>query len=220
MSKDIFINSYKKKIDKNYYKLKPIFDDNLFILSALNAIKYEVINCLMINQYISSIMSTNHMVERMLKLALIEREIYGLKLSSNNDILYKKLNKAYTSYDKLTLSQSVNKMFDKKLINKDEYHYINNTIRDNIRNAFSHAEMEKINIGKPSKIDSYMGEFSKLKNHNINLDKVDLSTQIPAIQSLIQKDKCSEIAMPYFENVYEIAKNIDTRLDINKEYYK
>ncbi len=100
MSKEIFLKGYTEKVNKNYDSLEFYFNDDLVILSALSPVKYEVINCLMIEQYQASITLTNHMVERMLKLALIEKEIYGLKISLDDIELNKKLKEATQKYDK------------------------------------------------------------------------------------------------------------------------
>lgn len=102
MSKEIFLKGYTEKVIRNYDKLERYFNDDLIILSALNQAKSQIINCLMIEQNSASITLTNYFVERMLKTALIQQEVYGLKISENNSTfnikLIKRLIIMMTSY--------------------------------------------------------------------------------------------------------------------------
>ena len=223
MSKEIFLKSYKEKVNRNYDQLDYYFNDRLAILSALNPVKYQIINCLMIEQNIASVTLTNHLLERMLKLALIEKEIYGLKIGKDDIELKLKLDFSYKKYDNLVLSQSIKEAYKSELINDKEKEYLYNIVRDNIRNAFSHAEMEKINKGKQESITMFSYKFGEVEEKFRNQEalahkEIIVSTKVPVLQSEIQNDKCSQIAMPYFESIYKIAKNIDARLDLKKEF--
>ncbi len=225
MSKEIFIKGYIEKVNKNYSSLEYYFNDDLVILSALNPVKYEVINCLMIEQYQASVTLTNHLVERMLKLALIEKEIYGLKISIDDTELEKKLKEATKKYDKNVMFESIKLAFAENLISDKERDYLDKIIRDNIRNGFSHAEMEKVNKGKPENFEMHSYKFGEVtdlfKNgKKIPKNQINVSTLAPFMQSEIQKMKAEAIAFPYFKCIYTIAKNIDRRLDTKKEYYK
>ncbi|UZO80154.1 hypothetical protein NBT05_14505 [Aquimarina sp. ERC-38] len=167
MSKEIFLKGYTEKVIRNYDTLEYYFNDRLAILSALNPVKYQIINCLMIEQYIASVTLTNHLLERMLKLSLISKEIYGMKIGINDFELKLKLDMAYQKYDKLVLSESIKKNYEANLIDDDEKKFLNDKIRDSIRNAFSHAEMEKINKGKRKNMLVYsfnLEEMKKKKN--------------------------------------------------------
>ncbi|WP_158974840.1 hypothetical protein [Cellulophaga sp. L1A9] len=226
MSKEIFLKGYTEKVNKNYSSLEYYFNDDLIFLSALNIAKYEIINCLMIEQYNASITLTNHMVERMLKLALIEKITNGLKISEK-DIkeLEKTLSEASNLYDAEVMSQSIKLVFEEGLISEEEKSYLDKVIRDNIRNGFSHAEMEKINKGKVDQIEMYSFKFTEVQkslNEGSPIPKkqIKVSTKAPFLQSEIQKMKAEEIAFPYFKSIYTIAKNIDRRLDTKKEYYE
>ncbi len=121
--------------------------------------------------------------------------------------------------------QSIKLAFEKNLIIDKERDYLDNKIRDNIRNGFSHAEMEKVNNGKPDYFEMPSYNFGEVTNslrdgEEISNNLVNVSTLVPAMQSEFQKIKAEAIALPYFKSIYKIAKNIDRRLDIKKEYYK
>ncbi|WP_299186863.1 hypothetical protein [uncultured Aquimarina sp.] len=225
MSKEIFLRSYLEKVNQNYNKLEYYLNDRLVVLSPLNLIKDQIINCLMIEQNIAAITISNHFLERMLKLALIEKEIYGLKIRKDNNQLNLKLDKAYKKYDRLILSDSISEGYNRNLINEEEKKYLKDRIKDDIRNAYSHAEMEKVNKGKPENMNMFQYNLNevneKLKNQESLIhNEINVSTKVPSIQSDIQRDRCNKIAYPYFESLYQIAKNIDARLDIKKEFYK
>ncbi|MFS4483654.1 hypothetical protein ACKGJY_11590 [Hyunsoonleella sp. 2307UL5-6] len=224
MSKEIFIKSYLEKVEKNYSYLEPYFNHSLILLSAINPVKYEIINCLMIEQFIAAINCTNHFLERLMKLALIQKKTKGLKYDKVEK-LSKKLDVAYHNYDKLNLWESIDKCLkEAKLITTEEFNTLNN-MKDKIRNSYSHAQMQKINQGLPNKIPMRMYSFKEvaksMKNKTpIEHKEVLVPTKSPALQSEFQKMNSKELAINYFNTVYQIAKNIDIKLDTNKEYYK
>ncbi|WP_299218466.1 hypothetical protein [uncultured Aquimarina sp.] len=223
MEKEEYIIQYEKRVNKNYDELSFFINDNLHILSNLKSVKYEIINCLMIEQFQASITITNHFLEKMLKSALISKYIEGLKFS-DSDELNLKLKEAYKKYDDKTLKQSIDSALEIDIINKDEFNYINK-VRDDIRNAFSHAQMDKINKGKPERIKMFSFNINEVQKSIINTATVpkgkelNISTQELGIQALIQEDHSKSIAYTYFKSIYTITKNIDVRLDFKKEYY-
>ncbi|TMM52033.1 hypothetical protein FEE95_21725 [Maribacter algarum] len=226
MSKEILIKGYVEKVNKNYNSLEYYFDDELKFLQPLNLAKYEVINCLMIEQFNAAITLTNHMTERMLKLALIEKTTHGLKISEKDiNELNKTITEASNLYDSEKMSQTIKLVYNEGLITEQEKTYLDKVIRDKIRNSFSHAEMEKVNKGKKDQIELRSFKFTEVQksiNEGSPIPKkqIKVSTKVPFLQSEIQKMKAEEIAFPYFKNIYKIAKNIDRRLDVKKEYYK
>ncbi len=224
MFKEIFIKGYLEKIERNNSFLEPYFKHSLILLSAINPIKYEIINCLMIEQYIASINCTNHFLERLMKLALIQKETEGLKYDEIEK-LSSKLNIAYINYDKLNLCDSIDKCYNEaRLITKNEFETLNK-MRSEIRNSYSHAQMQKINQGLPENISMQMYSFKEAKKSIKNKTKivskeVFIPTKDPTLQSEFQKSYSKDLAINYFKTVYEIAISIDVKLDVKLEYEK
>lgn len=220
MSKETFIKAYTEKVERNYSYLEPYFNHNLILLSAINPVKYEIINCLMIEKFIASINCTNHFLERLMKLALIQKKTKGLKYDEIEE-LSSKLDDAYNDYDKLNLWESIDKCFkEAKLITKDEFDVLNK-IKYKIRNSYSHAQMQKINQGIPNKIPMKMyslKEVTKSMKSKIIHKEVLAPTKDPTLQSEFQKNSSKDLAINYFKTVYQIAMNIDLKLDEKGEY--
>ena len=224
MSKEIFKKTYLEKVEANYSYLEPYFNDTLILLSAIKPIKYQIINCLMIEQFIASINCTNHFLERLMKLTLIENYVKGIKYDEAEK-LTEKLDIAYEKYDGLLLSQSIKACYEEaKLITENEFIELNK-IRELIRNSYSHAQMSKINRGLPKTMSMFMFDFEEVKKSiknksEIKKKEVFIPTNSPALQTEFQNSASKDLAINYFKAVYQIAKNIDVKLDFNKEYYK
>ena len=225
MSKEIFYKDYTEKIKHNFDLLEPFLENSLMILDALEDVKHEIINCLMIEQNIASINCTNHFLERLLKLALIQNDLAGMKIDSKNtEVFTNTLEEANKKYDGLVMSQSIDKCFKNGIINKQEKEYLSK-IQKEIRNSYSHSEMEKVNKGKVDNIKMFSFDIKQVQDALVNKTKIEskeilVSTKEPKIQSLIQKENAKNLALTFFKSIYNIAKNIDYRLDFNGEYYK
>jgi len=68
------------RIDRNYSKLERFFNHDLTFMLSLLSIRWEILNCLLLENNNASITLTNHFVERMLKLYLIKLETKGINL--------------------------------------------------------------------------------------------------------------------------------------------
>ena len=74
MNKEVFENGFKEKIDKNFLERSKYYDFNLEVFCEFSTLIFEINNCLLLELNRASITLTNHLLERLLKLALINNE--------------------------------------------------------------------------------------------------------------------------------------------------
>ena len=189
MKKEIFIEAYTKATNDNFEILSPFIEHDLTVLLDLKSIKFEIINCLMINQYQASITIINHLLERGLKLALIYNEVgIGSIPIEEWGTKFHKPNKDYGDKD---LYNSIEICRNRDLITEAEEKNLKNNIREQFRNGFSHSDMNKILKEVPRTGSFFAGKFSDINA----IQKIELpQTEIPFMQSIMQsefaKQKC------------------------------
>ncbi|MXV49461.1 hypothetical protein GS399_00635 [Pedobacter sp. HMF7647] len=150
---------------------------------------------------------TNNLLERLLKLSLIYNEAgIGQKPVRDWDSTFEEPNKKYSS---IPLGNSIEKCGKLDLITENEKEFLFNTIRELMRNGFSHADSTKILNGLPNETTMFQGGFSQ----STEIKPVTVNQKIiPFMQALHIENFAKENAADYFEYVYELTKKIDQRL--------
>ncbi len=74
MEKEIFEKSFIKKLNTNFPEFDKYFDFNLKVFCEFNTLIFEINKCLILELNRASITLTNNLLERLLKLALINNE--------------------------------------------------------------------------------------------------------------------------------------------------
>lgn len=74
MNKEVFEKNFIEKLNKNFPELSKYFDFNLEIFCEFNTQIFEINKCLLLEFYRAAITLTNNLLERLLKLALINNE--------------------------------------------------------------------------------------------------------------------------------------------------
>lgn len=218
--KEIFKKHFADKIEENFSSIEKYFDHHLHELCALNSIKHEVIDCLALGLYQSSITATNHLLERTLKLSLIELETKDVNYSDIEKYT-KVVNHAFQQYDHLYLHQTLKNNRNKGLISQEEFDYLSN-VSKTIRDAYSHAQTSVINREMPDKFTGFLFSISEVKNNLIKGEKtepgkrIDIPTSSPTISQIFQENISKEKALEYFANVYTVIMNIEMRLKEKK----
>lgn len=218
------IDNYKddilKKIACNFPSIEKYFNHHLNEMCALNSIKYEVLNCLILELYHSSITATNHLLERMLKLSLIELETKNVNYSEIEKYT-RIVNHAHQQYDHLYIHQTLKHNKNKKLISEDEFIYLTQ-VSKTMRDGYSHAQSSVINKEMPKKFTGFSFSISEVKDSLIKGEQLKAGKQInipsssPTISQIFQDNVSKDKALLYFENVYTVIINIENRLrDIN-----
>lgn len=78
-----FISNYQKLVDENYGELKKYFLHQPRHFLALTSLKNEILHNLLLNLFQTAIFGTNHLLERLIKLSLIEKHTLGLNYSNH-----------------------------------------------------------------------------------------------------------------------------------------
>lgn len=127
---------------------------------------------------------------------------------------YKQLEKRFEEYaSKKYGSKLLNELItlcaSKSLITEQEKGFLNDVIRKQFRNGFSHADMNQILRNTPP-VAPFM--YGNITNPN-TINKIDLSqTQIHVLQPILQEGFANQNALTYFKYVYKLLISIETRL--------
>ncbi len=202
-------------INKNYNQLKDLYSHSFMEFCELNKLKVEILNCQLFELYQSSIFSTNHFMERMIKLALIKLHTIEFDLS-DIDKYSKKLKESEKEYDKLVLFKSLEKALENELITTEQYDYLINA-KNEFRNPYSHAEVAKV-IKNDNDFTGFMFSISDVQDKLKEGKPLDIPNPTvipkfsPAIAQFLQENNSKEKAFEYFENVFRILKEIENKI--------
>src|SRR5690606_31157718 len=106
-----FLNN---RIENNTNQYQEYFDMKLHSFCELEGLRKENIFCLILEFYQASIFTTNHLLERLLKLALIKNHTKGYNLS--NYIIYNQmLQEAILQFDGKDMNHIIERCASKKL---------------------------------------------------------------------------------------------------------
>ncbi len=202
-------------IKKNYNQLKDFYSHSFMEFCELNKLKVEILNCQLFELYQSSIFSTNHFMERMIKLALIKLHTINYDYSDLEN--YKeKLKESESEFDGLTLYNSLKKALEKELITTEQHDYLMN-VKNEFRNPYSHAEVSKV-IKNDNDFTGFMFNISDVQNKLKEGKPLDIPNPTiipkfsPAIAQMLQENNSKEKAFEYFENVFGILKELENKI--------
>ncbi|WP_158963215.1 hypothetical protein [Myroides fluvii] len=218
MNKEFYIQHLTDNINNNIDRYFPYIDSrDLYSFCSLKTLINENINCLLLNNYIASICVTNHILERFVKLSIIEHGTTGLNYSDDN--LYNiKLLESY-DFDNEILNNTLAKLKNINLISDVEYKCLKD-FKNNYRNPYSHSETKKIIKNTANFFSGRMYSINDILNNNglenIPYEEKTISTLSPAIAQLHIQDHAIDNAFNYFKEVFDIIVIVDKRLqDIN-----
>ncbi len=207
MNKELFADSFSKSLNENFPKYSKYFDFDLQVFCELNTLIFEINKCQLLEFHRATITLTNHLLERLLKLALIYNEtgISAIETQKWNST-FAEPNKRYSSIS-LGNSIEINKKLG--LISNSEKEFLFNVIRELMRNGFSHADSSKILEDLPDDSEMYQVSFSNpndIKKVNIN-QKV-----IPFMQEIQMENFAKASSNQYFDFVFNLIFRIENRL--------
>jgi len=214
MDKDYLEKSFIDSLNKNFPGSTIYFDIKLKVFRELDTLIFEINKCLVLEFDRAAITLTNHLLERLLKLALIYNETgIGPIPTEQWNSVFGEANKKYCS---ITFSKSIDQCKSNGLISEKEWDYLYNTIRELMRNGFSHADSNKILVDFPEETKVFQGNFknpSEIKEMNLN------QKEIPFLQELNMESFAKEAALIYFDSVIKLVLQIGNRL-IEKQKQK
>ncbi|MFV8369502.1 hypothetical protein [Flavobacterium sp. LB2R40] len=112
MEINLYKNYVNERIEENFEKLNPYFKLKTKLFSGIGQLMNENFRCLILDAHIGSITLSNHILERLLKIALIYHE--SLHESQEASV------KAYNKYQGMALRTCITNCFNRGLIDQDQ----------------------------------------------------------------------------------------------------
>ena len=211
---DNFIAELNANIRNNYNTIAEAFE-NEYGWPEVDSVRSEVCKCLICGLHQAAITLTNHLLESVLKKALIIEESAKNK-TAHSDIT-NVFDDATEKYANKNLDFTINQACRKGLINKEEKNILHG-FREQYRNAFSHADPQKTfsGISIPATIFTTKDldnpeEF--FKRAFTDKPNVILSAENNVIiQGLVQRIKAEQEAVHYFLAIDGIIRNLYLKL--------
>mgnify|MGYP003606588543 CR=1 FL=1 len=198
------INIYKKyaseRIEENFQKLSPYFELQTNLFSGIAQLMNENFRCLILDAHIGSITLSNHILERLLKIALIYHE--SLHEGEEASV------KAYNKYQGMALRTSITNCFNRSLIDLDQKTFLEKFINNMIRNGFSHSSFESILAKEPFKIKGVMGNLSNSELKHVEIDR----RHFISISELKMEKFAEEHAFEYYKYLYDLIESLDKKI--------
>jgi len=204
----LFVKALNENFDHyKHYLRNPRF----YYFTDLKPTIGEIIKCLLIEAYSASITLTNHFLERILKLALIQ------KTSGTQPEKIKDWNEAYSESAKKRISNwrmgiTIKKCKELKIISKHQFRELT-YFHETIRNGFSHYDPEQIlkdSENTINLIDESDSENKKIEGINYK--------EIPTLQNFFVRKFARENAEEYFDYVFNLMLDIERHFKTG--YYK
>lgn len=188
---------------------------DLYYFVELKSLINENIDCLLLNNYLASINTTNHLFERFVKLSLIS--YYTIEVDYSNIELYNQLIETAYNFDSKTLVPVLKQFREIKLIDDDELKYLL-ILKDKYRNPYAHSDTKKI-VGNS---ESYRGKIFSIEDglkalfdnnfSQLPFKEIDVRNYSPPLAQLNIEVMAEKNAFKYFKEVFDFILIIDKRL--------
>ena len=213
MEKKIFEESFSEKLNANFSRQAKYFEFDFEIFQELGSSVFEINKCLIFEFYRASITLTNHVLERLLKIALIYNEAgIGPIPTTDWTSIFEGPNRKYST---ISLANSIELCRKNDLITAEEKEYLFNTVRILMRNGFSHAYSSQILSSFPDDSSFFQGSFSNPEE----IKRIVVNQKVVPFMQAIQMDNfAKENSSSYFDYIFELTLKIESRiLDRNKQ---
>ncbi|RRJ93177.1 hypothetical protein EG240_01525 [Paenimyroides tangerinum] len=207
MIKELMFKRINENLDKyiEYYELGgPQTDRKLQAFTDLYSVIYQILENLVLENYISALTTTSFLLERFCKLGIIKHGLLGVTFLSDNYI--DKLDSSY-EFDAKNLNETIKKLKELKLIKEGEFKILIK-MKDEMRNSFSHADSIKITKEYPKKIEAFHMNFLCPDQ----LQKVELDSKTTFIKNEQIELEAKKQALSNFKKLYSIIVATDRRL--------
>lgn len=213
------IEELNTNIPNNYGIVAEAFE-NEYGWPEVDSVRNEVCKCLICGLYQAAITLTNHLLESVLKKALIIDE--SAKNKTEQCDITNVFDDATKKYANKNLDFTINQACRKGLITKDEKELLHK-FREQYRNAFSHADSQKTFAGNSTPVTILTTKV--LDNPEVFFKKIFAdkpNTTLSAennviIQGLIQSIKAEQEAASYFLTIDGVIRDLCSKLfDVNR----
>lgn len=200
---------FNKALEENfdYYK-HYLRNPRFYYFTDLKSTIGEIIKCLIIEAHTAAITLTNHFLERILKLALIQ------KTSGTKPEKIKDWNETYSAsnkYSSWTMNCTIKECKELGIISESEFNELTQ-FRQTIRNGFSHYDPKIILRDSENTIDL----IDKSDSENKKIEGINYK-EIPTLQNFFVRKFARENSEEYFDYVFNLMLNIERYFKI--EYY-
>lgn len=211
LNKERLQSEFKKGIEKNFSYYKSFLRETRFYyFNEFESNVWQVVQCLIIEAYSASITLTNHIFERIFKLALIQND------AGVTPVDLEKWNETYIpthKYSNWTLDKTLARCHKIGLIETEHLNRLTE-YRKSIRNGFSHYDPSAI---LRNENDLMIAVFPSQKPGDEK--KIQLNfKQIPMLQHHSVNKFARDNAEPYFEYAITIIKHIERKF--KEKYYE
>jgi hypothetical protein len=182
------------------------FEYEFKIFFELEPSIFEIGKCAIMRLNYATITLTNHLLERLLKLALIHKTVgINRKFINQWNINF---TEPMQKYGSLTLGKSIDQCKKENLIDDDEKDFLFNIARETFRNGFSHGDAAKILSEMPDEAKYYHTEPDDTAWSEMNFNP----KAIPQLQTVHMEAFANENAKFYFDYVFQLMISIEYRI--------
>ena len=209
-----FIEQRQSNIYNNYDSIAYAFE-NHYDWPEVDPVRYEICECIICGFYQAAITLTNHLLESVLKKALIIDTSVKNKTDQNN--IANVFDDASAHFAKENLYNNIEQAYKVGLITDAEKNTLHNC-RESYRNAFSHADPQKTfsGISIPAKIfttkdldnpeDFFKRVFADKPNTSLSAENNII------VQGIAQCIKAEQQATQYFLTIDGVIRSIYSNL--------
>lgn len=194
------------QIKNNYPQVREAYQ-NTYDWPEIDPIRHEISLCLMFGLNQAAITLTNHLLENLLKTTLIayySKDKFPKDSKDKVNDLVEMTREAREKYGDMALGDCINNVRKAGLIDKKQQNFLHE-IRDAFRNAFSHADKEKIFQGGTVPI-----QVMSIEDDGISAEvkKVVKLSDLVIGQGIIQAMQAEREAPWYFKNIDSLAREL------------
>ena len=204
----------KAEIADNYVKVRDAYQQE-YGLPEIDPVRQEVALCVIFGLYQAAISLTNHLLESLLKYALIYHYALEHQPPADQDLpghaahaLVDWLSKAKELYGDKDLDFTINRACTVGLITKAEKKKLHE-VRERFRNAYSHADKDKTFGDATTEVVA--GHFDGERMITDSAEDVRLAGFLVG-QGIFQAVMAKNNAIPYFLFVDQLARRVVERL--------
>ena len=205
----LFSNCISGNMDKleTFHKIQfCLFCQQAFLVN-------EALNCLLLGLNHACIYTTNHLLERVLKVALINKHTAGLYIGDTG--FNEKEEEAQKLYDGENLYKNINHAFKLEILTESEKDNLHQ-LRKNFRNPYSHAQTAPFLKNLPPTFGGFMSDISEGIVAMQTKDTVPLKERtIPTsiFGQYLQRENADQNAFDYFQTVFTIMCSIENKMN-------
>lgn len=204
---------FGESILKNMDMLEPFYNFRFFLFCQQEFLIDEILNCLLLGFNQASIFTTNHLLEKILKVSLIRKHTEGILI--RNPEFNTKLSEAIKKYDNQALHKNIQSAFELKILTQEERNNLLE-LKNKFRNPYSHAQILPILKDFPQEFPGYRGSFSTAKDDlkkgsSISMKRINIPTVL--MEQEIQKNEANHSAFDYFQEVFKTMCSIENKMN-------